>query len=140
MLFKAEIVAPVNTPADILRGRPTYATPVRLAVYPGMVTQIWVGFPKGCFGLAHLQVRHWGGPGWPWSPLESFHWNDYMFTVADRFPLTAEPFEFTLHAWSYDDFYEHTITFMVLVEPAPPQEELTALHRVLSELGLFSGA
>ena len=131
MLFKAEIVAPVNAPADIALGRPTHAEPVRLAVYPGLVTRVWVGFPPGCFGLAHLQVWHWGWPVWPWSPDESFHWDGYIFTFDDRYPLTSEPYEFVLRAWSFDDTFEHRLTFMCLIEPSPPMREVSALEMVL---------
>ena len=139
MLFKAEITVPVNTPADILRGRPTYATPVVLAVYPGTVTRVWFGFPKGCFGLAHLQVRHWGWQAWPWTPLQSFHWNDYMFTFEDHYPLTTEPHEFVLWGWSYDDFYEHTLTFMCFVEPALPEPSQAQIKQVYEDLGVPLG-
>jgi len=136
MLFKAEITAPVNTVADIAIGRPTYATPVRLRVYPGKVTRVWFGFPKGCYGLAHLQVRHHGWMAWPWSPLQSFHWNDYMFTFEDRLPLTAEPYEFVLRAWSYDDFYEHTLTFMCFVDPAQREMSQEQMRQVYEDLGV----
>lgn len=130
MLYKAEITTPVNTTADIALSRPTYAAPVRLRVFPGVVTQVWVGFPKGCFGLAHLQVWNWGWCVWPWDQQESFHWNDYMFSFADRYPLDDEPFELVLRAWSYDDFYEHTLTFMALVEPAQLSYAYSALDRL----------
>lgn len=139
MLCKAEIIAPVNTPADIALGIPTYATPVTLHVYPGFVTRVWFGFPYGCFGLAHLQVRHWGWQAWPWTPLQSFHWNDYIFTFEDRFPLITEPHEFTLHAWSYDDFYEHTLTFMCFVEPAQSVIRPEQIRQVYEDLGVPYG-
>ncbi len=133
MLYKVECPTPALT---------TKYSPVvtRCRVFPGMVTGVWVGFPKGCYGLCHLQVWHQGLPAWPWSPADSFHWNDYMFYFADRFPLTAEPFEFVIKTWNEDDFYPHTPTFMVLVEPAPPPGELEELQRTLEALGLLRGA
>lgn len=139
MLCKAEITAPINTVADRAQGRPTYATPVVLSVYPGTVTRVWFGFPLGCYGLAHLQVRHWGWQAWPWTPLQSFHWNDYIFTFADQFPLRTEPHEFTLHAWSYDDSYEHTLTFMCFVEPAKIEVIQPEIRQVYEDLGLLQG-
>ena len=133
MLYKVECPTPALTPKS---------SPVvtRCTVYPGMVTRVWVGFPKGCYGLCHVQVWHWGWPVWPWSPADSFHWDGFMFTFADRYPLTAEPYEFVVKTWNRDDFYPHTPTFMVLVEPAPPEEELRRLHRTLEALGILRGA
>ena len=138
MLYKAEITAPVNTVADRAQGLPTVAEPVRLRVAPGLVTQVWVGFPEGCYGLAHVQIWHWGWPVWPWSPGESFHWNNYVFTFNDRYPMTVQPYEFLLRAWSFDDSYAHTITVMTLVEPSPPMREVSALEMVLMNRRLMS--
>jgi len=131
MLYKAEIIAPVNTAADVAIGAPTHATPVRMHIAPGLVTRVWIGFPQGCYGLAHIQIWHWGWPVWPWTPDQSYHWNNYMFTLDDRYPVTDEPFEFVIKAWSYDDFYTHTLTFMALIEPAAPIREISALEMVL---------
>ena len=129
MLYKTDCPTPANTPAS---------APIehRVRVFPGIVTRVWVGFPKGCYGLAHVQIWHWGGPVWPWTPLQSFHWNDYMFSFADRFPLRTEPLEFVVKTWNLDDFYPHTPTFAVLVDPAPAPGELEGLLRSLQELGL----
>lgn len=129
MLYKVECPTPANTPKH---------SPVvtRCRVYPGEVTRVWVGFPKGCYGLCHLQVWHHSHPVWPFSPADSFHWNDYMFTFADKYPLTASPFEFVTKTWNFDDFYPHTPVFMVLVEPAPVIPTAVSMEQVLDELGI----
>jgi len=132
MLYKIDCPTPANTPAS-------HPVINRVRVYPGIVTRVWVGFPRGCYGLAHLQVWHWGWQVWPWSPQQSFHWNDYMFDFSDRYPLTTEPLEFVVQTWNLDDFYAHTPTFAVLVDPAPAAGELEGLLRSLQELGLLVG-
>ena len=131
MLFQAEILTPANTPAS---------SPVitRLRIYPGIVKRVWAGFPHGCFGLAHMQIWHWGWQVWPWTPQTSFHWNDYMFTFEDRYPIKEEPLEFVIKTWNLDDSYAHTLTFAVTIEPAPPEEELRELHEALLALGLLT--
>ena len=133
MLYKVECPTPANTP----KNKPVI---VRCRVYPGKVTRVWVGFPQGCFGLCHLQVWHQGLSIWPWSPADSFHWNDYMFTFTDSFPLTAEPYEFVIKTWNYDDFYAHTLVFMVMVDPALPELSLTEIRQVYEDLGLLQGS
>ena len=132
MLYKVECLTPANTP----KSSPVVTI---CRVYPGEVTQVWIGFPKGCYGLCHLQVRHWGWPVWPWSPADSFHWNDFMFSFADKYPLTAEPYEFKILTWNLDDFYPHTPTFMVLVEPDRVVTPPVDLEQVYADLGLSPG-
>lgn len=129
MLYKVECLTPANT----LKASPIVT---RCRVYPGVVTRVWVGFPKGCYGLAHLQVWHHGWPVWPWSPADSFHWNDYMFSFADKYPLTAEPYEFVARTWNLDDFYPHTPVFMVLVEPAQREVSQEQMRQVYEDLGV----
>ncbi len=132
MLFQTEILVPANTPASA-------PVETRLPVYPGITQRIWAGFPKGCFGLAHMQIWHSGWQVWPWSPVQSFHWNDYMFTFEDRYPITVEPLELIVRGWNLDDFYGHTLTFMCTIEPAPPEGEIADLIRTLEALGIMSG-
>jgi len=129
MLFKVEC----PTPALTTKNSPVVTL---CKVYPGEVTNVWIGFPKGCYGLAHLQVHHWGWPVWPWSPADSFHWNDYMFSFADKYPLTAEPYEFKILTWNRDDFYPHTPVFMVLVEPAQREMSQDQMRQVYADLGV----
>jgi len=140
MLFKAEITTPVNASADIALGQPTYAVPVRLRVSPGLVMRVWVGFPSGCFGLAHLQIWYQGWSVWPWSQKQSFHWDGYTFVFDERYPLTTQPYELVLHAWSYDDTFEHTLSFMCLIEPSPTVESTEGLSEVLRDLGILREA
>jgi len=130
MLFQAEILTPANTPAS---------APIvtRLAVYPGVTRRVWAGFPQGCYGLAHMQIWHWGWQVWPWTPQTSFHWNNYQFTFEDRYPIMEEPLEFVIKTWNLDDSYDHTLTFSITIEPAPPEEELEKLHEALLALGLL---
>lgn len=132
MLFQAEIPIPANTPASS-------AVITRLRVYPGVTTRVWAGFPEGCYGLAHMQIWHWGWQVWPWTPQTDFHWNNFMFSFEDRYPITEEPLEFVIKTWNEDDFYPHTLTFMITIEPAPPEEELRRLYDTLSALGLLVG-
>ncbi len=154
MLFSVNIPTPANTPE---------ASPVvtRVRVYPGVTGQTWVGFPPGPKGLAHMRIYHWGSLVWPtytgaesWATtlptapgivtanplrLPSFAWDNYVFTFQDPFPLTAEPFEFVIKTWNEDDFYPHTIFFAIIINPAPPEEELRRLHRTLEALGILRG-
>ena len=132
MIYKIDLPTPANT----LKAKPKV---YRVRVYPGVTKRIWIGFPRGCYGLCHVQVWHWGWQVWPWSPDDSFHWDDYMFTFEDRYRLTAEPLEFVVRTWNLDDSYAHTPTFAVTVIPDMAIGGVADLDQVLSDLGLLVG-
>jgi len=128
MFYQREVLIPANTPAR---------TPVvdRLNVFPGLATHAWFMFPAGCYGLAHIQVWHQGWQIWPWTPLESFHWDNHVFDFEDRYPIESEPYEFVVKAWNEDDFFSHSIIFAVTVDPAPQAESYSSMVTALSMLG-----
>jgi len=132
MFYKIDLTIPPLT---------SYLSPVetKVRVFPGMVRRVWVMFPPGPKGLAHVTIYHWGWQVWPWAPGTDFAWDNFVYTFEDRYPLTAEPLEFVMKGWSDDDFYPHTISFAVTVDPAPKQTELLKLHRTLEALGLVQG-
>lgn len=132
MYFAAEVLTPANTPAS---------APVvtRLRVYPGVVRQVWLGFPPGCYGLAHIQVWYCGWQVWPYTPQTSYHWDNYVFAIEDRYPLVEEPLELVLKTWNLDDSYDHTLTFGCIIDELVPEDELRSLHESLVALGLLKG-
>ena len=116
----------------------SFYTPVEVhvRVYPGVVRQTWIMFPRGCCGLAHVCIYHWGWQIWPWSPGHSFAWDDYVYTFHDNYPVTAEPLEFVMKGWSFDDSYSHTISLAIHVEPTA-KEEIETLEEIYEALGLL---
>ncbi len=129
MIFKAEILTPANT-------LPSAPVITRLGVYPGVTRRVFVGFPRGCCALAHMQIWHWGWQVWPWTPQTSFAWDDYTYTFEDRYPITEEPLELVIKTWNFDDTYPHTLSFAVTLDPEPPEGELDTLRETLQMLGL----
>lgn len=130
MFYQVEITTPANT----LQAN---AQITRLRIHPGMTRRVWIMFPDGPYGLAHMQIWHHGWQVWPWSPGESYHWNDYVYTFEDRYPFTSEPYELVMHTWNLDDSYEHDVTFAMTLDPAPPPTELAELSELLEELGIM---
>ena len=129
MYYLKEILVPSLQPA---------LTPQRtvIKVTAGIAREQWFMFPDGPYGLVHMQVWHHGWQVWPWLPRESFHWNNYVFHIQDRYPFTAEPFEVVVKTWSFDDFYDQPVTFAMTVDPMPPPTELADLTALLEDLGL----
>jgi len=132
MFYKVDLDVPPLT---------SYITPVeqRVRVFPGMVKRVWIMFPPGPKGLAHVVIYHKGWQCWPWAPGTDFAWDNFVYTFEDSYPLTAEPFEFVMKGWSDDDFYSHKISFAVTVEPAPAVPTHASIQQVYTDLGLNPG-
>lgn len=129
MLYQVEI----GTPAQTLAAAPRET---RIRITSGIAREEWFMFPDGCYGLMHVQVWHHGWQVWPWSPGASFHWNNYVYHIADRYPFSAEPYELVVKTWNDDDSYLHHVTFAMVLDPLPPPTELADLTALLEELGL----
>lgn len=129
MYYYIEVPIPANTPAatpkiDVVR------------VTSGVSREVWVMFPDGPYGLAHMQIWHHNMQVWPWDPHTSFHWNYQVFHIEDRFPFSAEPYELVIKTWNLDDSYLHHVTFAMTLDPLPPPTEMADLTGLLQELGL----
>lgn len=132
MIYKVDCPTPANTSKRAPRI-------FRVRVAAGITRQEWIGFPHMCFGLCHLQVWHWGIPVWPWSPDDSFNWNNHVFTFYDEFRLTTEPLEFVVKTWNLDDVYPHTPFFAVHVQPDLAPMGVVDLDQVFLDLGIEPG-
>jgi len=133
MYYMHEVRIPRQTPADAPQID-------RVEVYPGVTQGEWFGFPLGCFGLAHIQVWHHATQLWPWSPHTSYHWDDYIFELRDRYPIDSEPYELVLKTWNLDDSYDHTLFFAVEIEHVPQVAGGVELSQVLADLGALGAS
>jgi len=139
MFYGQTIHVPANTIARSVLGKSSVVKVDRIRVCPGTTRQTWIGFPDGCYGLVHAVVCRGNVQVWPAEPGYSFNWNDYTYTFEDPLKLTAEPYEFTVKTWSYDDRFPHNLFFGVIVEPAPVIEVAVSMEQVLEELGITIG-
>lgn len=106
----------------------------RMAVSPGIVEEVLIGFPPGCKGLVHLSLWDKNWQVWPWTPRTSFAWDGYIFTIRDRYVLSHSPYELVLKAWSEDDTYEHTVFAAVRILEGIQHEPAMDLQIMLGEL------
>ena len=85
-----------------------------LALVPGTLKRILIGFPPGCSGLVHVQILRHTRQIAPWTLGQSVAWDAYLYTLEYNLPLNEVPHEVEIIAWSEDDEYPHDI--MVGVE------------------------
>ena len=80
-----------------------------LALVPGRIQRVMIGFPPGCSGLIHVQVLRHTRQIVPWTLGESIAWDAYLFSLEYNLPLDEVPYEVEIIAWSEDDTYDHEI-------------------------------
>lgn len=104
----------------------------------GVVHRVEIGFPKGCAGLAHLQIRRGLHQVWPTNPAGSFNTDGYTIPINEYYKLFAEPYILTLVGWNLDDTFPHTleVRFGILPEKVLMPEEtfIAAFKKLLARL------
>jgi len=88
-----------------------------LPIQPGYVDRAWVGFPQGCYGLAHVQLWRGDSQLLPLSGGESLAWNNFVYDMPLYYLVMDEPLYFIVKGWNEDDSYAHRVTVMVSVVP-----------------------
>lgn len=106
----------------------------------GIIYRVEVGFPPGCVGMVHLQIRQAVHQIWPTNPQGSFNANGYTVAFDEQQELLVEPYILQLVGWSPGTTYPHTleIRFGVLPVRAPVVVETAVAtgKRLLQKLGL----
>lgn len=101
-----------------------------MALGPGEVGQVRVGFPWGCAGLVHVQVWRAEHQVWPTNPGTSFAWNDYTYEFPEAEPVIGPAENWTIRAWNLDERNDHTVTVALAILPV----ERTLLGKVAQSL------
>ena len=133
MFYDFSFTIPANT---------TKASPHEEAVKlcHGVIHRIEIGFPRGCAGLVHLQIREALHQHWPTNPQGSFRTDGYTIAFNDHLKFTRRPYKLTLSGWNLDDTYDHTLEVRIgilLQEALMPERPFTPIVRRITErLGL----
>ena len=101
----------------------------------GTISRVFVCFPPGPKGLAHVVIKRYESQVWPTNHAASFAWDDYVYVIEDEFDLTDTPYTVKLEGWNFDDTYPHTITVMFnVLRGRYGMSELLALQSPFSQL------
>lgn len=124
-------------PANTARASP-YTEDVKLT--HGIINRVEVGFPRGCAGLAHLQLRRSLHQLWPTNPQGSFNTDGYTIAFNEDQDFYTEPYILTLVGWNLDDTYDHTLEVRIgIIAPRVPMTDgpiTVAVRRLTGRFGL----
>ncbi len=99
-------VLTINTPDNPLKDE--------IALVPGRLKRILIGFPPGCSGVVHVQILRHTRQIVPWTLGEDIAWDDHLFSFEYDLAFDEVPHNLTIVAWSEDDLFDHEL--MVGVE------------------------
>lgn len=106
----------------------------------GIIHRLEIGFPRGCAGLAHLQIKEALHQRWPTNPQGSFNTDGYTIGFNEHLQFTRRPYILTLSGWNLDDTYGHTLEVRIGILPqeAPISEGpiTIAVKKITGRLGL----
>lgn len=106
MNYSHDLIIPKSTP--IL----TPTTHV-LQMAHGVVSKVWMGFPPGCAGWAHVSIHYLNQQLWPSNPDSWYTWDNGVIEFDEDYELTEFPYKLTLKGYNEDDTYPHTIYFTI---------------------------
>ncbi len=75
----------------------------------GRINRVWVESPRGCSGLAGLQVFHGVQQIFPLPAGVWFRSDNSVLSFALTHDMTYEPFQLQLRGYNDDDTYSHTL-------------------------------
>lgn len=133
MFYDVSFTIPSNT---------TKASPLEqdVKLTHGIIHRLEIGFPRGCAGLVHLQIKEGLHQRWPTNPQGSFNTDGYTIAFNEDQEFFVEPYILTLVGWNLDDTYDHTLEVRIgISRPRIPISEgpvTLAVRRITGRLGL----
>ena len=127
MLYSKQIAVSANiTQAN--------ATKKYFKVNKGVISTVWITFPKGCAGLVKMRIYHEGHPFLPVNADNYLRGDNYTFVFPIMYEITEEPMILTVEIWNEDDTYDHTIDVLFLILPKAVVLPVGATEGILESL------
>jgi len=124
MIYRFLITVPAGTTK-------TNARETELKLSRGIVHQVFISFPPGPQGDAHLVLEREGHQVWPSNPEEDFAWDSYTFPFRDFLPIESEPYSMYAKMWNDDNVNAYPIQVILCILPRE------VLEGVREELGIL---
>jgi hypothetical protein len=116
-------------PANTLQSNPV-TVDARLG--KGTLEQIYIGFPEGCGTMVSVCLEYRGFQFAPIIPNQAYHIDGNVISIDTEQELDYEPFSITIKGWSPGTLYQHTISFILCVNPSEDNDALATLANLLA--------
>jgi len=108
MLHARQISTPANTSESD-------AVVTKFKINKGIISWVWVTFPRGCQGLLKCRIYLDEHPIVPVHKDSYIYGDDYTFAIPVMEEVLEEPSTITVRTWNDDDTYPHEIQVLILV-------------------------
>lgn len=105
----------------------------------GLISWCGIFFPPGCHGVVHAKVLFQEHQILPRNPDGWCHGNDGWWDGKLYFPVTAQPFEIKVIAYSDNALFDHTITIGLELTPFSMIPAWDKLIGVLTKIARLFG-
>lgn len=109
-----EFAYSITLPTD---GTKATATVKSMPVSFGVVTNVQIVFPAGCWGLVHVKIFDDGHQLWPLNPEGEYAANNETINIEESYEIKALPAKFRFWGYNEDQIYTHTIDVRITVLP-----------------------
>ena len=73
----------------------------------GIITNVGISFPVGCYGLAGIQIWRGSHQVWPTNTGEWFAYDDVTILIQADYPLDEQPYMLRIFGYNEDDKFAH---------------------------------
>lgn len=117
----------LTVPHATAEASPVLAT---MALAPGEIHRVGVGFKWGAAGLAHVQIFRSEHQVWPTNVGASFAWNDRYYEFDESVSCAGASDHWTIRAWNDDARHDHDVEVAIGILPL----EKTLLGKIAASL------
>lgn len=110
MFYVYTITIPANTPESSPEVE-------EIALAPGEIHQVEIGFPWGCAGLVHITINRHKHQMWPTNTGTSFAWNDYNHVFEEAEECRGLEEKWSIRGWNLDTRHDHTVQVRIGIIP-----------------------
>lgn len=137
MQYDFAITIPANTPADAPQE-------TELQLTAGILHSVWIEFPPGCAGLAHVRIGQPEANFLPSNPDGSFAGDSCVIPIMEYKELISGADLLKAFCWNLDDTYPHTVTIRLGVlladQLVAEDKSLSLIQRIYNRIFGAAGA
>lgn len=97
----------------------------------GVLTDVVIHFPAGCFALVHVGAYDGLHQVFPTNPNGKYALDDYTLHIEDEYEMESGKSKLILKGWNEDEEFDHTIKVSFRIVP---YELYSPVYKVLAKI------